>query len=85
MAIVSGTAGPVWVGAGFSSSAQHGFTLVGGHVMGGRDMHVRIHTFYLSCSASATELYLSCVTMPRDIPEKPHQPRDFNFPKHSFG
>ena len=85
MAIESGPAGPVLARPGFSSSAQRGFTLVGGHVMGGRDMHVRIHTLCLSCSATATELYLSCVTMSRDIPEKLHQPRDFNFPERSFG
>ena len=117
MAVASGRAGPSLAGPGFSSSAQSGFTLVGGHVMGwwdmhvmggwdrhvtgerdrhvmggrdrhvmgGRDRHVQIHKFYLSCSATAIELYLSCVAMSRDIPEKPHQPRDFNFPKRFWG
>ena len=78
MAVESGPVGPILARPGFSSSAQRGFTLVGGHMMGGRDMHVRIQTFYLSCSATATELYPSCVATPRDIPEKPHQLRDFN-------
>ena len=82
MAVASGSAGLVLAGPVFSSSVQHGFTLVGGHVMGERDMHVWIHKFYLSCSAAAIELYLSCVAISQDIP---HQQRDFNFPKHSFG
>ena len=85
MSVASGSAGPVLARPGFSSSVQRGFTLVGGHVMSGRDMHVRIHRFYLSCSANATDLYLSCVAIARDIPKKSHQQRDFNFPKHSFG
>ena len=53
--------------------------------MGGQDMHVQIHKFYISYSATAIELYLSCVTMSRDIPEKPHQPRDLNFTMRVFG
>ena len=48
-------------------------------------MHVLIHKCYLSCSAAAIELYLSYVAMSQDIPEKPHQTRDFNFHKCSFG
>ena len=71
MAVASSPAGPVLAGPVFSSSAHHGFTIVGGHVMGGQGMHVQIHTFYLS--AAAIELYLSCVAMSRDIPERPHQ------------
>ena len=86
MAIASVPAGPVLAGPDFSSSAQRGFTIVGGHVMGGRDMHMQIHKFYLPCSATATEIYLSCVAMSRvDIPENSHQPRVFNFLKRSFG
>ena len=54
---------PVLVGQVFSSSTQRSFTLVGGPVIGGQDMHVRIHIFNLSCSATAIELYLSCVAM----------------------
>ena len=48
MAVASGSAGTVLARPVFSSSAQRGFTLVDGHVMGGRDMHVLIHKFYLS-------------------------------------
>ena len=69
MAVASGSAGPVLAGPVFSSSVQHGFTLVGGHVMGERDMHVWIHKFYISCSAAAIELYLSCVAISQDIPK----------------
>ena len=63
MAVASSPTGPILAGPGFSSSVQRGFTLVGGHVMCGWDMHVQIHKFYISCSATAIELYLSCVTM----------------------
>ena len=37
MALGSCPAGPVLAGPGFGSSTQRSFTLVGGHVMGGRD------------------------------------------------
>ena len=63
MAVASGPAVTVLARLGFCSSVQHSLTLVGWHVMGGQDMHVQIHKFYLSCSATAIELYLSCVTM----------------------
>ena len=80
MAVASRPAGQVLAGPVFCSLAQRGFTLVGDHVMGGHGMHLQIH--YLSCSAVATELYLSCVAMSQYIPEEVHQPRDFNLPQH---